>query len=150
MDDATIRIVVGLRLGASLCRPHTCRHCGAEVDHLAIHGLSCRKSEGRHHRHAAINDILYRGLTSARVPSSLEPSGLQRSDGKRPDGVTLIPWKNGKPLVWAATCPDTLAPSYRDIAIANAGAVAAKAEDGKVRGQVPQPGHKLLLCSCSS
>ena len=145
MDDATIRIAVGLRLGASLCRPHTCRHCGAEVDHLAIHGLSCRKSEGRHHRHAAINDILYRALTSARVPSRLEPSGLQRSDGKRPDGVTLIPWKNGKPLVWDATCPDTLAPSYRDIATANAGAVAAKAEDGKVAKYLSlDPNHSFV------
>ena len=36
-----------------------CQHCGADVNHLATHGLSCKKSEGRHHRHAATNDILY-------------------------------------------------------------------------------------------
>ena len=42
MDDDTIRVAVGLRLGAPLCRPHTCQHCGAEVDSLATHGLSCR------------------------------------------------------------------------------------------------------------
>ena len=41
MDDNTIRIAVGLRLGAHLCRPHSCHHCGAEVDRLATHGLSC-------------------------------------------------------------------------------------------------------------
>ena len=93
MDDNTVRVAVGLRLGSTLCRPHTCQHCGADVNHLATHGLSCKKSEGRHHRHAAINDILYRALSSAKIPSRLEPSGLLRSDGKRPDGVTMVPWK---------------------------------------------------------
>ena len=39
MDDNTIRVAVGLRLGSPLCRPHSCQHCGAEVDHLATHGL---------------------------------------------------------------------------------------------------------------
>ena len=113
MDDDTIRVAIGLRLGSSLCRPHVCAHCGAEVDSLATHGLSCRWSEGRHHRHAPLNDILHRALTSAHVPSRLEPSGLYRSDGKRPDGITVVPWKNRKLLVWDATCPDTFAPSYK-------------------------------------
>ena len=100
MDDATIRVAIGLRLGSSLCRPHSCAHCGAEVDHLATHGLSCRWSEGRHHRHAALNDIIHRTLMSAHIPSRLEPSGIFRSDGKRPDGITVVPWKSGKLLVW--------------------------------------------------
>ena len=96
MDDDTIRVAVGLRLGAPLCRPHTCHHCGAEVDSLATHGLSCRWSEGRYHRHAVMNDIVHRALASAKVPSRLEPSGLYRADGKRPDGITVVPWKCGK------------------------------------------------------
>ena len=49
MDDDTVRVAVGLRLGATLCKPQTCKHCGAQVDELATHGLSCRQSEGRHH-----------------------------------------------------------------------------------------------------
>ena len=61
---------------------------------------------------SSINDILHQALSSAQVSSRLEPSGLSRSDGKCPDGVTMVPWKNGKPLVWDATCPDTLALSY--------------------------------------
>ena len=69
------------------------------------HGLSCRSSEGRHPRHAAVNDIIHRTLSSAGIPSRLEPPGLSRSDGKRPDGVTLAPWSSGRPF---ATCPDTL------------------------------------------
>ena len=75
------------------------------------------------YRHGAINDIIHRALHHS-VPSRLEPSGLVRTDGKRPDGVTMIPWKNGKPLVWDATCPDTLAISYRSQATSSAGAVA--------------------------
>ena len=68
-----------------------------EVDQLGTHGLSCKRSEGRHHRHSAVHDILHRALRSAKVPARLEPSGLTRSDGKRPDGVTLVPWRRGKP-----------------------------------------------------
>ena len=69
MDNNTVHVAVGLRLGAAICHPHTCCHCGAEVDHFATHGLSCRKSEGRHFRHSALNDILHRALSSANVPS---------------------------------------------------------------------------------
>ena len=43
MDDGTFQVAVGLRVGSSLSRPHSCHHCGTEVDHLALHGLSCRE-----------------------------------------------------------------------------------------------------------
>ena len=101
------------------------------MDSLAIHGLSCRQNQGRHFRHAAMNDIVHRSLTTAKIPSRFEPSGLQRSDGKRPDGVTMVPWKSGRLLVWDATSPDTFAPSYISGATNAAGAVAAMAEDRK-------------------
>ncbi len=99
------------------------------MDSLATHGLSCHWSEGRHFRHAALNDIVHRALTSAKVPSRLEPSGLYRTDGKRPDGITVVPWKSGQLLVWDATCPDTFAQSYSSSATREAGAVAALAEE---------------------
>ncbi|KAJ4450342.1 hypothetical protein ANN_01762 [Periplaneta americana] len=54
-----------------------------------------------------LNDIYERW-----VPSILEPSGISRSDGKRPDGLTLVPWRVGKSLIWDSTCVDTLAPSH--------------------------------------
>ena len=44
-----------------------------------------------------------RSLEAAKVPGHLEPTGLYRSDGKRPDGATLVPWKRGKVLVLDAT-----------------------------------------------
>ena len=57
-----------------------------------------------------------------------QQAGLYRSDGKRPDGASVIPWKGGKALVWDATCPDTLAPSHLSMAVREAGAVANDAE----------------------
>ena len=60
---------LGLRLGTQLCHPHSCYHCGTEVDELGIHGLSCRKSEGRHHRHSELKDIVHRALITAHIPS---------------------------------------------------------------------------------
>eukprot|EP00731_Ephydatia_muelleri_P012448 Em0006g1342a len=56
---------------------------------------------------------------------------ISRSDGKRPDGATLVPWKCGKLLVWDATCVDTYAPSYSRVASQEAGAVADQAEKQK-------------------
>ena len=47
------------------------------------------------------------------------------------DGITLAPWKCGQLLVWDATCPDTYAPSYATIAVAEAGAAANQEERKK-------------------
>src|SRR6218665_10209 len=41
-----------------------------------------------------------------------EPSGLLRTDGKRPDGATLIPWSAGRYMAWDATVVNTCAASY--------------------------------------
>ena len=126
-----MRVAVGLRLGCSLCKPHHCHHCGAAVDARATHGLSCRQSEGRHYRHSSLNDIIHRVLSAAKIPSRLEPAGVFRSDGKRLDSITMVPWERGKLLVWDATCTDTFAPSYLARATNELGAVAAMAETRK-------------------
>lgn len=39
----------------------------------------------------SINDIIRRAFTSVSVAATLEPRGLTRDDGKRPDSMTLIP-----------------------------------------------------------
>ena len=84
----------GLQLASDLVPPSVdLTPATTVVLQWTTHGLSCLWSEGRHHRHAAINDILHRALSSAKVPSRLEPSGLYRSDGKCPDGITIMPWK---------------------------------------------------------
>jgi len=69
-------------------------------------------SKGRNFRHSTLNDIIKRAFVGAEIPAALEPPGLSRSDGNRPDGVTLVPWSQGKCLIWDATCVDTFALSY--------------------------------------
>ena len=114
-----------------MCEPHKCR-CSKFVDSLGHHGLSCRFSEGRLPRHAHLNDVIKRSLSSIGIPSWLEPLGLDRGDGKRPDGLTVFPFSKGKCLAWDATCTDTFAQSnVNDSAIA-AGTAANKAEKRKV------------------
>ena len=43
----------------------------------------------------------------------------------------MMPWKQGRCLVWDVTCPDTLAPSHLNRAVTGAGAVASEAESKK-------------------
>jgi len=56
---------------------------------------------------------------------------LSRQDGKRPDGLTLIPWHSSKLLVWDVTVVSTLAQSYVDRPATGVGAVAEMAEEQK-------------------
>ena len=59
-----------------------------------------------------MNDIIWRSLKKTQYPAVKEPVSWSRSDGKRPDGATQIPWTRGKPLAWDFTIPDTIANSY--------------------------------------
>ena len=74
----------------------------------------------RHIRHNTLNEMLCRACVRSGVPSSRELIGLFRSDGKRPDGMTLVPWR-------VITCPDTLAASQRALTSVNPGAAAERA-----------------------
>ena len=62
----------------------------------------------------------------------LEPHGLYRTNGKRPDGVTMVAWELGKQLVWDVTVVDALAPSRLDrVSLCNPGPTATEAEARK-------------------
>jgi len=51
--------------------------------------------------------------------------------GKRPDGLTLIPWQGGKPLTWDVTVVSTLADSYLHSTSHSAGSAAETASNRK-------------------
>merc|ERR1712121_262541 len=65
------------------------------------------------------------------LPATLEPVGLDRGDGKRPDGISLYPFSQGRPPCWDATCTNTYADSFILDSAVEAGAAAAKAEESK-------------------
>jgi len=130
LDDEAVRVAVGLRLGLDLCEPHQC-HCGSVVDARGLHSFVCKRAPGRAARHHALNDLVARSFAAAGVPVTKEPAGLSRTDGKRPDGLTLVPWQSGKPLCWDVTVICTLADSYVNGAAREAGAAAEVAASRK-------------------
>ena len=101
------------------------------IDLLGHHGLSCRYSAGRLPRHANLNDVVKRGLAMAGIPSWLEPVGLDRGDGRRPDGITVFPYSGGKCLCWDATCVDTFSQSSVMESALHPGSAAMAAESRK-------------------
>jgi hypothetical protein len=131
LDDSCLRIAVALRLGAPITVPHQCV-CSALVDSRGYHGLSCKFSAGRRSRHAGINLIIKRALASAGYCSQLEPTGISRADGKRPDGVTLSPWSQGRCLCWDATIVCTLAISHVARSVNQPGSASEAAESKKI------------------
>lgn len=109
-------------LWSAALTPHIC-WCGTFVNEFGLHGLKYQRSAGRQPRHTEINAIISQALSSIHVNSTLEPPGLFRDDGKRPDGLSLVPWANGRHLVWDAICWDTLAPSHINASRGQAGRV---------------------------
>src|SRR6218665_752815 len=68
----------------------------------------------------------------ADIPNSKEPPGLLRTNGKRPDGATLVPWSKGKYTTWDCTSIHTCAASYIPLTSATAGSAAELAASRKV------------------
>lgn len=130
LDNNAARIAVALRLGCQICEEHVCI-CGKLVDKYGRHGLSCKSSNGWTPRHNIINNTFSDAFSSAGIPNILQPPGISRVDGKRPDGMTLIPWSRGKSLLWDVTVRDTLAPSYLRLSSKKAGSIAEQAERRK-------------------
>ncbi|GAU89681.1 hypothetical protein RvY_02200 [Ramazzottius varieornatus] len=126
-------IVERLRLGAKLCEPHACR-CEVKVDGLGRHGLACKNSAGRHSRHDALNDIIH------------QPNGLLRDAGRRPDGLTFVPWYQGKALAWDVTVVDTLAQTYLQGSTERVGFAANQVKEKKRSKYVELEG-RYLFCA---
>ena len=128
IDNDTLRIGVALRVGLTVCIPHRCKF-GTTVDTFGTHPLSRRYSAGRIPRHSALNDVTFFAVG---MPSMLEPSGLDRGEGKRPDGITVYPYSRGRCLIWDATCVSTFASSNLIQVALAAGSVADAADVRKI------------------
>jgi len=101
------------------------------LDARGLHSFVCKRAPGRSARHHAINDLIARSFASAGVPVTKEPYGLFRTDGKRPGGLTLVPWQCGKSMCWHVTVICPLAESYVNVAAIDAGAAAEVAASRK-------------------
>jgi len=93
LDDSAVQIVVGLRLGANICEPH---QCPGRCQRSTVHGLSCKGRTDRSARRHELNNLIWRTLFVANISAANKPPGLLRSDGKRSDEMTLIPWQNDR------------------------------------------------------
>ena len=132
LGDREFQVAIGLRVGAPVSSQHTCV-CGASADPYGTHALSCAKMKSRHMRHRLANNTIKQALASAEVTSVLEPNGLCLSNGKRPDGQTLLPWSRGKCLVWDFTCVHRKCPTYSSLSRLEGATVAGAAETRKLR-----------------
>ena len=90
LEDNAIHSAVGLRLGVSLCEPHQCT-CGNLINTIGNHGLSCMRGVGRTLRYNYLNDLIYHALLQAGLPSTKEPVGFLRTDGRRPEDLSNVP-----------------------------------------------------------
>jgi len=101
------------------------------VDPLGQHALSCKKNAGRVQRHAWLNNLIHRALIRADTLAVKEPQGLSRTDGKKPDGLTLVPWLSGHSATWDVTVVHTLAASYIQRSAVEAGSAESAASERK-------------------
>ena len=87
LDDEAVRVAVGMRLGLSLCVPHSCP-CGEHVDAQGLHATVCKKAPGRIARHQVLN--------GATENAGVENAGLENAAPDCRGG------KRGSSTVWKA------------------------------------------------
>ena len=106
LEDNAVRIAVALSLGVNLCVPHV-RHSDAQVDAFGVNSLICKLAAGRITRDQAVNDVITRATVRANTPVTKVLTGVSINNNERPVGLTLLPWREGKPLTWDVTviCP---------------------------------------------
>ena len=92
----------------------------------AAAALSAKKPLAEQLDNYALNDLLSRGFALASFPVNKEPN---QSEGKRPDGLTLIRWQRAGPFVGTSQLFfSPLAESYVNGADREAGAASRKEE----------------------
>lgn len=130
LNDDELQLCSSLRLGAQLFKEHSCK-CGSLIDAYGHHCFSCHMNNGRYMRHQAVNSIISRALSSINLPNQLEPANLAGAPHLRPDGITILPYKNGKSLAWDVTFPHTLNANHIQRLGGHVGSLANDAEARK-------------------
>ena len=131
IDDEAVRVGVGLQLVLPILVPHKC-HCSSSVDVQGLHSFVCKRASGRAARHHLLNDLVARAMVSDGIPVTKEPGGLSRSDGKRPDGFSLVPWEAGQPFVVCPLADSYVAGAAREARSAAEAAAARNSEAGEI------------------
>ena len=114
LDDEAIRVAVGLMLGCLLFESRTCRCGGCQSRcprNVHMHTRAC-KTLVEFFSITTLNDVIWRSFTRAGVSSMKESHGLLRDNGKRPNGLTLLPWQSGRCATWDETVVDSLGTAY--------------------------------------
>jgi len=75
--------------------------------------------------------LIHPALIRAEVPAVKELHGLSRDDGKKPDGLTLVPWRSGRRATWDITVVYTLVASYVSQSAVQAASAATAASERK-------------------
>ena len=100
------------------------RHHAPQGAHMAFH--DAWDSVEQLDKHLEMPSLDETFISRAGLPTTREQFGLARSDGVRPDAVTLIPWQGGVCLAWDAAVIVTLAESHRSRSEESAGAAVAE------------------------
>ena len=106
----TVELRIGLRLGSKICKRHNCV-CGKDATEDVWHGLSCLKIARSFSRHLILNAHSKQSLYSTQILSVLDPRHLHRTNQKRSNGLTLVPWAVAEQLLWNVMVVDSIAPS---------------------------------------
>jgi hypothetical protein len=65
----------------------------------------------RSQRYHYLNDLIWRAMLRASIPSVKELRGSTRTKGKRPDSLIVVPWPEGRCAAWDVAVTDTVAAS---------------------------------------
>ena len=105
------------------------------MDARRLHSFVCKRAPGRIARHHALNDLIAHSFASAGVPVTKEPVGLFRTDGKRPEGLTLIPGRA------ASHCAETSRSHTRWLYRISKAQPGRQVQQQKINGSVTQGGE---------
>ena len=96
LSDEASRVAIAFRLGTG--QPHTC-FCGAMVAARELHRLACGKNAPRHIHYSQLNDLIWRAVKKAQIPTSKESlaypelKAKDRAERHWPSGPTANLWR---------------------------------------------------------